>query len=977
MKTPLYRILAILPVLLFYFMAFGQKVPAGLQQRLAGKTKLADIMKEVDQFYDFGRSPSLLKAGQNPGEEFENDYIHWKRFEYLNASRLDAEGNIDPDASIKIVEGFNTYKVANSKYFSGNALQNFSYGSWSSYGPTAITRYGTGYNSGYGRVNCIAFHPTLETTLFIGTPQGGVWKSTDNGVNWFVLTDDLPSTGVGGLVVDYNNANTIYVLTGDGDASGGGFVSSYGFLQQSVGVLKSTDAGATWSQTGTFPSTVGAYYGYKLLQHPSSSSTLFAATTDGIYRTTNGGTTWTLEQVGNFTDIEFKPGTPATMYAVTRGGTNPFYISTNSGATWTNGSTTGVTTSASRLAIGVTAANSAYVYLLAGPATAVGSFKGVYRSTNSGSTFSLRTTTPNILGYETNGMDNDDQAGYDLGIEVDPNDADEIITCGINIWRSINGGTTMVNETYWKDNVAGATEYVHADVHNLTYHPNNGNKIFSVSDGGVGISLNDGVDWDFISPDLQIMATYHADWYEPNNDILANGVQDNGTNVKYGSTNTYRHIYGADGFDCIINQNNSNDIVYVANGSVGRTIDGGLTRTSITPTGVGTFPQLARSFSDDNDILAGGSVSVFRSTNRGTSWTEETTPAGSRVLTTCPSNSNRVYASNGTTLWRSDDKAVNWTTISGNTGYPTGVNITDLEARPSNSTVIWASFGGYTDGKKVYYSSDSGRNWSNLSGTLPNVACHSITLDLNNTVYVGTDIGVFVRPSGESDWQPYLNGLPKTPVSELMANNTAGTIIACTFGRGNFIDNFYQVCPASGTLLISGTLSGNRFYEYNAISSSATVTGGQGTNVLMKGLDFVNLTEGFEVKSGNIFKAYNGPCGNGGVQFSVASLDTDTLSMERVFISAEDGKRWPYAHFTDVNNSSKTVEIDVVTAGTYALRLAKADGSVAAILSQGILLSQGVNNFNVAGAASITNGFYYIQLFKEGRLVDFQEYIPE
>ncbi|MES2772911.1 MAG: 3-coathanger stack domain-containing protein [Bacteroidota bacterium] len=975
MKTQFYRLIVTLLFVNFSVLAWSQKVPASLQQRLAGKTKLVDIMKEVDLFYDFGRSP-LLKNNQE-GEEFENAYIHWKRFEYLNASRLDANGNIDPDANKKMMQGLNDYKAAHPQYFNTNALQNFSYGSWSNFGPSAITRYGTGYNSGFGRVNCIAFHPTDENTLFIGMPQGGIWRSTNNGSSWSALSDDIPSGSVSGIVVDYNNANTIYVLTGDGDASGGGFVSSYGFLQQSVGVLKSTDGGDTWNQTGTFPSTVGAFYGYKLIQHPTISSTLFAATTDGIYRTTNSGTTWTLEQVGNFTDIEFRPGIASTMYAVARGGSDPFWKSTNSGATWSNAGISGDPGTASRLAIGVSAANNTYVYLLCGPATGAGSFRGVYRSTNSGEDFSLRTTTPNILGYPTNGSDDEDQAGYDLGIEVDPNDADEIITCGINIWRSTNGGTTMVNETYWQDNVASATEYVHADVHNLTYHPNNINKIFAVSDGGVGISLNDGVDWDFISGGLQIMATYHADWYEPNSDLMANGTQDNGTNVKYGATNTLRHIYGADGFDCVIDQNNILDIVYVANGSVSRTTDGGLTRTSITPTGVGTFPQLARSFGDDNDILAGGSASVFRSTNRGTSWIEETTPSGNRVLTTCQSNSNRVYAGSGTALWRSDDKGVNWSAISGNPGWPTGVNITDLDSRPSNSTVIWACFGGYTEDKKVYYSSDSGRNWSNLSGSLPNVACHSITLDLRNTVYVGTDIGVFVRPSGESDWQPYLNGLPKTPVSELMANNTDSTIIACTFGRGNFIDSFYRTCRTSGTLIVSGTLSGNRFYEYDAISSSATVTGGQGTNVLMKGVDNVTLTEGFEAKSGNLFKAYYGPCGSGGVQFGTAQSLTETISMETAFIAAEDGKRWPYAHFTDIDNKNKTVEISVATAGAYAIRLAKGDGSVAAVLSPSINLAAGTHSFNVAGAAQIGGGFYYIQLFKDGRMVHFQEYVPE
>jgi len=122
-----------------------------------------------------------------------------------------------------------------------NQVTNFSYGSWTNYGPTAITRYGTGYNSGYGRVNCIAFDPNNEAVLYIGLPQGGIWKSVDNSTNWTVLTDDLPSSGISGLVVSHSNASTIYALTGDGDVSHGGFVTGYGFRQESVGVLKSVE----------------------------------------------------------------------------------------------------------------------------------------------------------------------------------------------------------------------------------------------------------------------------------------------------------------------------------------------------------------------------------------------------------------------------------------------------------------------------------------------------------------------------------------------------------------------------------------------------------------------------------------------------------------------------------------------------------------------------------------------------------------
>lgn len=982
MSTKLFRILILLLILFSSKLLFAQKVPPALQQRLVGKTRLVDIMREVDLFYENGRSPILRRITADGKEDFENDYIHWKRFEYFHASRLDSNGNVRRDIARKIWEGLNEYKASRLGAFSP-APDNFSYGSWTNYGPTVVNQYGEGWNSGYGRVNCIAFHPSDANTFYIGLPQGGIWRTIDGGVNWTVLTDDIPSTAVSGLVVNWANANIIYALTGDGDVSHGGFVPNYGFRLESVGVLKSTDGGANWSQTGTFPGVSAAFWGYKLIQHPTISSTLFAVTTNGIYRTTNSGTTWTQEQTGIFTDIEFKPGSPNTMYAVRRmtagGGTNssPLFRSTDGGASWSNAGITGLTSTAERLAIGVSKANSAYVYLLTGPSTGSGSFKGIFRSSNSGIDFTTRCTTPNILGYPTAGTDDRDQAFYDLCIEVDPDNVNTVITGGINIWRSIDGGTTMDPETQWRDDGPDVPpgDYVHADVHNLTYNPLN-NYLYTCTDGGVARSTNNGATWTMLSVDLHIMATYHADWYEPDNNILTVGTQDNGINNRYTSSNAYRHIQGADGFDVVIDQNNPLDMVMSWNAAIVRTTDGGLTATSRTPTNCGTFPQLARSYSDDNDIFAADGSNVYRSTNRGTAWTTETTPAGSRVLTTCQSNSSRVYASNGSTAWRSDDAGDTWSVVSGTTGYPTGVNLTDIESRPSNSLIIWASFGGYSDGKKVYYSTNGGDTWSNQSGSLPNLACHSIAVDVNNSVYVGTDIGVFVRPSGETDWQPYLNGLPKTPVSELMVNNTAGTIVACTFGRGNWIDNIYSVCPPTGTLLVSGTITGNRFYEYNTISSNATITGGQGTNVLMKGVDNVNLTEGFEAKSGNIYKAYTGPCGSGGVVFDLKTIG-DTLSMEKVFIAPENGKRWPYAHFTGIDHRNHTIEIKTDEAGIYLLRLVKEDGSLAALLSKSISLSKGVQQLNIDAMAQVANGFYYIQMFKGGKLVHFLEYIPE
>ncbi|MEO7310856.1 MAG: 3-coathanger stack domain-containing protein [Chitinophagaceae bacterium] len=957
-------------VLLFFAAGIARtQVPDALQQRISGKTKLTDIMRDVELFYANDNDATVQK-GNNEEEAFESDYLRWKRWEYYNSSRLDENGNIIPNVNRKIYDGWKAYE--NSHQAIINAAQS-SYSSWNVLGPTTVTRYGAGYNSGYGRVSCIAFHPSLTNYLLIGTPQGGIWKSTNNGTSWLSLSDNLPSSAIGGLVWDRTNSNVIYALTGDGDASGGGFVSGYGFNVPSLGVFKSIDGGTTWLLTGNFPGVSGNFYGFKLMQHPSNANTLFAATTDGIYKTTNGGTTWTQEQVGNFTDIEFKPGDPTIMYAAQQGSTSPFWRSTNSGDTWSNAGIAGVPTNASRIAIGVSANNANYIYLLAGGATGSGSFVGVYRSTTSGTpVFTSRSTTPNILGYPSDGSDAKSQTGYDLAIEVDPANVNTVITGGINIWRSTDGGANWggSSRTQWFDNPAGI-DYVHADVHNLTYNALSGN-VYSTSDGGVGYSTNDGANWTFIPSNLQILATYHADWYEADDNLIACGAQDNGTDLRYTASNTYRHIYGADGFDCVMKSNDPNTIVFVANAEIHKTTNGGTSETNTSPGGLGTFPQIARDFNTNTRIFAGDGNNIYRSTDFGGSWTTFSAGLGSRALTTCPSNSDRLYCSNGATLLRSDDATttMTFTTVSGTTGYPTGVNLTDIDVSPSNSLNAFASFGGYVAGKKVYYTANGGASWTNLSGSLPNVACHSIAVDASGTAYVGTDIGVFVKASGMTDWQPFYNYLPRTPVSELMINNTSGRIFASTFGRGNFYTDLYSTCPVN--LNIVGNYSGASFYEASStVISSATVSQGTGNTMALKSGGYVRLDPGFEVKNSSEMSAYIAPCNTGGVPLTVQSMSA-TLPTKTMYVPAKNGVRFADGIIHQILPGKNGAEIEIVSDGIYSARIVDQNGAPVKNIftDQQKETGTGTISFSTSGMGV---GLYYLQLFKGHELVHFQE----
>lgn len=150
-------------------------------------------------------------------------------------------------------------------------------GAWVSLGPSSTT----GGYAGIGRINAIGFHPTDVNTFWVGSPSGGLWKTVSGGSSWTTLTDNLPVMGVSAIVVDHTNPNILYIATGDRDAG-----DTY-----SVGILKSTNGGLSWASTGLSYSVSTGSLVKGLIMHPTNSQYLLAATSSGIYRTTNGGTT--------------------------------------------------------------------------------------------------------------------------------------------------------------------------------------------------------------------------------------------------------------------------------------------------------------------------------------------------------------------------------------------------------------------------------------------------------------------------------------------------------------------------------------------------------------------------------------------------------------------------------------------------------------------------------------------------------------
>jgi ligand-binding sensor domain-containing protein len=673
----------------------------------------------------------------------------------------------------------------------------------------------------------------------------------------------LPSTGISGIVVSHANANILYVLTGDGDASGGGFIKAAGYWRSSAGVFVSYDAGINWYPTAPLPIT-GSYAGYALVQDPNNASILLAATDKGIYRSDNAGGSWSQVLSGRTYEIKYRPGNSNYVYATQNG---KFFRSVNGGVDWTQITNFNIALPSGRLALAVTNGQSNRVYVMSGWANGGSTFGGVYISFDYGGTFTRQSNSPNIVESGCDGNGGNNQSSYDLAIGVSHVTTSRIIAAGVSTWRSTTTGTSWLNASAGRCGTStSSTGYVHADVHDIEYSPLNGH-VYVCSDGGLIKSVNHGVDWTNLSDGIAASQIYHMAGSLTNINNMLIGLQDNGTKRRNANSTTWDQVLSADGYDCIYNFNGSTTGYLSWNSAVNRFTSNGGNRTGITPPGSsGFFPRVTSAVDDPTLVLAGYN-DIYRSTNSGSSWTNEGV-AGNWDLERCPSNVNRFYAAGGSSafnttgsMWVSTDKGLNWTTISGNTGYPTAnLRLTDICVRPNVSTHVWIVFGGFSDGDKVFYSSNAGGSWTNMSGSLPNVPVNAIAVDNGNNAYIGTDIGVFYRGSGMNDWVPFWHRGPIVPITDLELYQNEGLIRAATFGRGVWQSDTYTSCPA--TWVLFSNLSGNRYYEVSDwISCNTTIYGGANTQVVFKAADHVTLSPGFQVGAGNKFKAYIKPCG--------------------------------------------------------------------------------------------------------------------
>jgi hypothetical protein len=714
-----------------------------------------------------------------------------------------------------------------------------------------------------GRILCLAFDPTDANVMFAGAASGGLWKTTTGGtggiggISWQQVATGFPVLGVPAIAINPANHNEIYIGTGEVYNTGAPNTGLAGFGisgqdtrtfrgSYGIGILKSVDGGTTWTQSLAFANS--SIKGVQeILIDPTTPSNVFAATSDGLYRSTNSGGSWTLiYNVVMAMDICIAPGNAATMYVACGdfgSAGSGIYKSTNATAatpTFTQ-LTSGLPASASingMIRLSICPNNASLLFASIGkiPGSSggtAGTTYGLFKTTNAGATWAA-TTQPQLSA--SNYIQN--QGWYSHDVLVAPSTVNTVYVSEIDMLKSSNGGTSFSQVSVWSNwnfnnTTVGATtegtstNYVHADHHHLYFSPFDAtyNTVFVVCDGGVFKSTNGGSTWTGLNGGLMTTQIYHRmSVSATNSDYMLCGLQDNAT-LWYEGNAGCRRTTGGDGFYTAIDPTNDQicfgtySYLTLYRSTTGPAALGSTTIFNNPASATASVPAENACFvapfvmapSDHNRMYA-GTVNFKKSTNNGVSFANvgaaplvnasapiisiavSYTYPDSVYVATCPGG-----AANPKIL-RSINGGTSFTDV---TGTLPNRYFSYIAVDPKNSKRVAVAVSGFGT-SHIYLSSDAGATWVNISGTgasaLPDVPANVIMFDPNNsgTIYVGNDLGVYLaggvtNGSVQPGWFAYNTGLTDATMVMDMLVAPNGKLRLGTYGKGLWENDLVNV----------------------------------------------------------------------------------------------------------------------------------------------------------------------------------------
>lgn len=871
----------------------------------------------------------------------------FKRWEWLMETRINPTTGAFPTTT-----GIQEFQKTYGFFKAASAT-----GDWTSLGPSTSD----GGYAGLGRFNCIAFREGDNDTYYAGSASGGLWKTTDDGLSWTVLTDQNKVLGVSDvIVVPGATTDTDIIYIGTGDRDGGSMWSLNGGQwndNNSIGIRKSIDGGSSWQPAGLSFATSQKVTVNRMLIDPFDSNILYAATSLGLYKTLNAGTSWNLETSQAFIDLVMNPDFNNIIYGSTLNG--EMYKSNDSGENWT------VTLSGvgSRIELAVSPDNANIVYALVSNGDG---FEAIYKSSQSGINFAKIFWGVNMMGWTCDGSDpaGDGQASYDLCIAADPNDVNTVFIGGVNTWKSTDGGVSWSINTHWSETCGGTATTVHADKHYLEFQ-NGTSTLFECNDGGVYRTTDSGNSWEDLTNGIVCSQLYRLGVAQTSATDIIIGLQDNGT--KSLNAASWSDVIGGDGMECLIDYTDDN-VQYgeLYFGEIRRTDNKWGTWTgitsSITENGSWVTPFIIDQ--NDNNTLYAGYNNVWKTTNKGDTWTNISSINQSiRSLAIAPSNSNTIYAASTNNIYSTIDGGTNWNTITNS--LPTVVgSITYIAVKNDDPNTLWVTIGGYNL-HGVYQSTDGGSNWVNISSGLPHIPIMSIVQNRQNTekieLYVGTDVGIYMK-MGDNNWIPFMANLPNVVVTELdiyyddvSPQNTR--IRAATYGRGLWESETFPSELVLGAAFSASPLTGiapitvEFTDESNGVITSRLWDFGDGETSTEENPSHTYLTPGSytvslsltdaggsdtETKANYVDVIHPAP----NTDFEASTIAGD-IPLEVIFTDRTTGEidTWDW-DFGDGNTSTQQSPTHTyVLAGTYTVQLITTKGSLSDTLTRPAFIS--------------------------------------
>ena len=742
---------------------------------------------------------------------------------------------------------------------------------WTQAGPATLMNGGGafgGINQNVsGRITGIAPDPTAPNTYYIASAGGGVWKTTDAGQTYIPLTDFLGDTAMGSIVVAPSNHNVIYAGTGEANFASD---SRYG-----IGLLRSTDAGATWSVIPgptSASSPQGVFYRKaisRIVVDPTNANVVYLGTVvaglngnnyadGGVWKTTDGGSTWintTAGKVDNnalYTDVVMNSHDTNILYtAVGYPGSfadNGVYKTTNGGTTWTkltgglpiasNGDPVGGQITLALYSSADGASDTLYASIpSAGTAAAKYADRnfllGLYKSTDSGATF----TKLNVPDYLTG------QAFYDNAVVVSPSNPNVFFAAGKVNYDAVNGfvstptnyndlrtlvGTTDGGVTFHDFSLGHGYVGPHTDTHALAFTPNS--HLLDGNDGGIWRLENplvanptppgndmdaSNIDWTDINGNLNTLQFTGIALDPANASVAYGGSQDNGTG-KETTGHVWNQVRGGDGGFVRVDASNPQTVYHEYYGiSLERSDDGGQTWNDATQginqddpspnfNEVGSLSGLTDPaafyvpFKLDplnTSHVIYGTNHIYLSANRGSNFAAIGIPGtngfGANVSAGATVDAlgvagQTIYAEIGKRVFATFDGGATWVDRS----IPATLNkdsLSDIHVNPANPQDVYATKPAFDDRSvgKVFRSTNGGQNWTNISGNLPDIPFNAVRLDRKSgTLYAAADNGVYATTNYGGSWTRIPGSLPTVAVTDIDLSGPTGLLGAGTHGRG-------------------------------------------------------------------------------------------------------------------------------------------------------------------------------------------------